>query len=305
MEQTRPNPPRRKDSAIQRRNRVALLFLSLLTAGCALCGAPALAATPLSITAANLTMPAYDPPTISGGVTSIHLGSSQFTVTGIPAEGTLTVTCQYSGPVTPAIMPQQCGVVGPGLASLQAGETTAGGTVYFVPYGDGPVPSLAHLRTVPRPSSRLPATALALAGALMLGFGFRRRTRRALSLALLAACALAGAPGISACGAGNSNTMTPGTYPYTLSAAFTATGSDAIQNAATTITLTVQQESPGTALPCFLFQDSLSGHPTLVALESALIKAAEATESNERQGGRDYCAAGFVFTGPHSESTAF
>lgn len=227
-----------RDSAM-RRNRVALFFLSLLTASCALSGVSALAATPFAITAANLTMPADDPSTTSGGVTAIHMGSSQFTVTGV-GEGTLTIGCQYSGPVTQARIPQQCGIVGPGQVPVQAGETTLSGTVNFVPYGEGPVPGLAQLRSVARPSSRLPATTLVLAGALMLGFGFRRRARRALWLAVLAACTLAGAAGMSACGGGNSNTMTPGTYPYTISAGFTEAGSSVIQTATTTITLTVQ-----------------------------------------------------------------
>jgi hypothetical protein len=220
------------------RNRVALFFLSFLTASCRLCAVPALAATPFAVTAANLTMPANDPPTTSGGVTAIHMGSSQFTVTGI-GQGTLTIGCQYSGPVTQARIPQQCGIVGPGQVPVQAGNTTVSGTVYFVPYGEGPVPSLAQLRSVPRPSSR-PATALALSGALMLSFGFRRRAGRALLLPVLGACTLAGAAGISACGGGNSNAMTPGTYPYTVTAGFTESGSSAIQTATTSITLTVE-----------------------------------------------------------------
>jgi hypothetical protein len=93
---------------------------------------------------------------------------------------------------------------------------------------------------VPHPSSRLLAIGMALAGALMPGYGFLRRARRSLSLAVLVACTLAGVAGISACGTGSSNTMTPGTYPYTISADFTATGSNAIGTVATTATLTVQ-----------------------------------------------------------------
>ena len=221
------------------RNRVALFSVSLLTASCVLCGVSALAATPFAITAANLNMPADNPPTTSSGVTAIHLGSSKFTATGV-GKGTLTIGCQYSGPVTQARIPQQCGIVGPGRVQVQAGQTTFSGTVYFVPYGHGPIPSLGQLRSVPSPSSRLPATVLALAATLKLGFGFRRRARRALSLAVLAVCTLVGAAGITAWGAGNSNTMTPGAYHYTISAEFTETGSNAIQTAITTITLTVK-----------------------------------------------------------------
>lgn len=220
------------------RNRVALLFLGFLVAVCAPCVAFGQAAAPFAVTAANLTMPAYDPPTVSGGVTATHLGSSSFTVTGIEA-GTLTIACQYSGPATQAKIPQQCGIVGPGQLPVQPGETTASGVVYFVPYGEGPVPGLAQLQNPPRPSGRLPLTAIALSGALMLGFGFRRRARRGLLLALLTACSLLAAAGLTGCAADNENAMTPGTYSYTISAGFTATGSNAVETATTTITLTV------------------------------------------------------------------
>jgi hypothetical protein len=120
------------------RNRVALWFLSLLTASCAPCDVSAEAATPVAISATNLTMQADDPPTTSGGVTAIHMGSSQFTITGI-GEGTLTIGCQYSGPVNQAKIPQQCGIAGPGQMPVQAGQTTLSGTVYFVPYGEAGV----------------------------------------------------------------------------------------------------------------------------------------------------------------------
>lgn len=221
------------------RNRVTS-FLTLLAATCALRTVPARAATPYAITAANLTMPANDQPTTSGGGTSFQLGSSQFTVTGVPAEGTLTIGCQYVGPITSAKIPQQCGIVGPGQIPVQAGETTVTGTVYFVPYDEGTIPSLAQLRRLPRPANHLPATALALAGTLMLGFGFRRRHRRALFLSVFAVATLVAATGITACGGTATTGMTPGKYPYTLSAGFTETGSTAMQTASTTVTLTVQ-----------------------------------------------------------------
>ena len=231
--------PRGKDSAVQR-NRVAYFFRLIVVAGCALCGVSALAATPYAITGANPAMPANDPTTTSGGVTSIHLGSSQFTVTGIPAEGTLTISCEYAGTVTEARIPQQCGAVYPGQVPVSAGETTVNGTVYFVPYGEGPIPSLAQLRSEQQPLRRLPVSAVALAGALMLGFGFRRRARGALFVAVLAVCTLAGAAGISACGGGSSKTMTPGTYTYTVTSGFAETGGSMSQTATTTITLTVK-----------------------------------------------------------------
>jgi hypothetical protein len=209
----------------------------LLVAGCAFSGVSALASTPFAITASSVTMPTAGPTTNSSGDTSIPLGASQFTVTGIPDAGTLTIRCQYSGPTTQAKIPQECGIVGPGQVPVQAGETTVNGTVYFVPYGEV-TPSLAELQTVPRPSSHLPATGMALAGALMLGLGLRRRTGRWLALPAFAVLALAGAVGISACG-GNLNAMTPGAYPYSISAGFAETGSGTIQTATTTILVTV------------------------------------------------------------------
>jgi hypothetical protein len=228
------------------RNRGILLLLPLLVAGLALCSVPGLAATPFAITAANLTMPAYDPATTSGGATEIHMGSSPFTVTGI-REGSVTISCQYSGPATQAKIPQMCGIVGPGQVQVQSGETTFSGVVYFVPYGEGTVPGLVQLHSEPRPAKGLPISTIALAGVLMLGLGFRRRAR--YLPAVIAACAWVGIVGITGCGTGTSNTMipgsktmTPGSYPYTLSANFVAAGSSGMQpeTATTTITLTVQ-----------------------------------------------------------------
>jgi len=212
----------------------------ILTASCVFGCVSALADAPFAITAANVTMPSYDPPTTSNGVTSIPLGTSEFTVTGIPGAGTLTIGCQYSGPETAAKIPQECGPVGSPGRPVESGTQTVSGDVEFVPYGEGPIPSLGQLRRAPSPAGRLPVAGMALAGALMLGFGFRRRGRRWPLLAVFAVCALAGAAGMSVCGSGNSNAMTPGTYPYTISAGFTETASSATQTASTTITLTVQ-----------------------------------------------------------------
>lgn len=216
------------------RDRLFFSFRLLWIAGCVFCGVSALAATPFAINAANVTMPTAGPTTNSSGDTSIPLGSSQFSVTGISGAGTLTISCQYSGPATQAKIPKQCGIVGPGQISVEGGETTINGIVYFVPYDVGTIPSLAELHNVSSPSGRLPATGMALAGVLMLGFGLRRRARRWLVLAAFAVVALAGAVGIGACG-GNVNTA----YPYTISAGFAETGSSAIQLATTTIFVTV------------------------------------------------------------------
>jgi hypothetical protein len=220
------------------RDGLCFSFRLFLIAGCALCGVSALAATPFAITATNVTMPTAGPTTNSSGDTSIPLGVSQITVTGIPAAGTLTIGCQYSGPATQAKIPKQCGIVGPGQLQVQASETTISGTVYFVPYSQGYVPGLAELPDAPGPSGHLPTSGMALAGGLMLGFGLRRRARRWLAFTVFAVFALAGALGISACG--GSSAMTPEAYPYTISAGFTETGSGAIQTAATTVLVTVQ-----------------------------------------------------------------
>jgi hypothetical protein len=138
-------------------------------------------------------MPTAGSTTNSSGDTSIPLGASQFSVTGIPAAGTLTIGCQYSGPATQAQIPKQCGIVSPGQVPVQAGETTVNGTVYFVPYDVGTIPSLAGLQDRPSDPDHLPVTGTALAGLLMIGLGLRRRTRRWLASAALAVFALAGA----------------------------------------------------------------------------------------------------------------
>jgi hypothetical protein len=220
------------------RKSLWISLATLLSLSFGMVGTPARAATPFAISAANLSMPSYNPTTTSDGVTSFHLGSSQFTVTGIPGAGMLTIGCQYAGTQTEAKIPQECGPVGSG-SSLVEGVQTVTSTVYFVPYGMI-IPSLGKLDRAPNPASRMPVAGMALAGALMLGLGFRRRMRRGLFRVIIGACALAGAAGISACGSGNSNLMTPGTYPYTISAGFTETGSSATQTATTTVTLTVQ-----------------------------------------------------------------
>jgi hypothetical protein len=218
-------------------NRFFSFIKLLLTAGCALSGVSALAATPFAITAANVTMPTAGPTTNSSGVTSTPLGSSQFTVTGIPGAGTLIIGCQYSGPVTTAKIPQECGPAGDPGIPVEAGETTLNGIVYFAPYGLI-TPSLGKLHSAPSPAGGLPAAGMALAGALMLGFGFRRWARRWLVLGVFAVCGLAGAAGISGCGA-NNNAMTPGTYAYTISAQLASADGSTLIGAPITTTVMV------------------------------------------------------------------
>lgn len=180
--------------------RLLLLVGSLLAVSCGLSGAPSLASTPYAITATNVTMPS------SGN------GISQYTVSGIPGSGTLTITCAYSGPVTVAKIPT-C-TYGP-IVAYSVPSGTYMGDVYFYPYG---VAVPMGMYKAPHRSGSMPASGLVLAGALMLGFGARRRAMRWLALVLLAAGSLAGVAGISGCIAGN--VMTPGTYPYIISAVY-------------------------------------------------------------------------------------
>jgi hypothetical protein len=216
--------------------RWLVLMGLLLGFGSGQCGAQT--GTPFAITAVNLTMPSVTVITTTGGATSIPLGSSAFTVTGIPGAGTLTISCQYSGPDTVAKIPQVCGHAGVPGVPIEAGETTLSGIVYFVPYGFTS-PSVGELRGSPRPSSHLPAAGLALAGALMVGFGLRRRGRSWLALAVFAVGGLAGAMGISACSGGGQG-MTPGTYQYTILAGFQPSDTNVIADRGTTITLRVR-----------------------------------------------------------------
>jgi hypothetical protein len=188
-------------------------------------GERALAGTLFAIAATNVTMP------MSGN------GSSQYTITGIPAGGTVIVTCVPTGPITEAKIPN-CELLAPPPISVQAGQPLTG-TVTFYPI-TGTVPVPMGLRRAPRRSGRLPAAGLALAGALMFGFSFRRRAWRWLALGVFAAGALAGLAGISACGGNNGfNGMTPGTYPHAISGEFQETGTNVIQTVSTTIKVTV------------------------------------------------------------------
>jgi hypothetical protein len=197
---------------------------SLLAVSLGLSGAFAQTATPYAITATNVTMP------------TTGYGNSQYTVSGIPGAGTVTISCAYSGPTTVAKIPQYCGPVGAPGIPVPAGETTFSGDILFVPFGQIPPPGMGKLNGAPLPSSHLPAAGLALSGALMLGFGLRRRARRWLTLVLLAAGTLAGMTGISGCIA--NSPMTPGTYQYTITADWTSS-SPAILSAQTTTNIEV------------------------------------------------------------------
>ncbi len=184
-------------------------------------GARALASAPFNITATNVTMPE------SGN------GSSEVTISGISGNGTIRLSCSYSGPATTAKIPVcECNL--PAQFTVEGGQTITE-SVIFCPYGT-PIP--AALLSAPSPQGHLPEASLVLAGALMLGFGLRRRARRWLVIALIATGTLAGLAGISAC-AGGSNGMTPGGYQYTITAGFNPIFTNVIIPASTTINVTV------------------------------------------------------------------
>jgi hypothetical protein len=201
--------------------RLLVLFESLLAVSFELSGASAQTSTPFTITATNVTMP-----TTGNGV-------SQFTITGVPGDGTINMSCQYSGTEIVFKIPV-CPMTPPALIPVTTGQTLTG-SILFYQYG-APIP--ASLRSAPHRSGHLPASGLALACALMLGFGLRRRASRWLTMVLLAAGTLAGVCGISGCIA--RNPMTPGTYPFTITANWESGGVTPLgQSVSTTINVTV------------------------------------------------------------------
>lgn len=178
---------------------------------------PAHAATPFAVAAANVTMPS------SGN------GVTQYTVTGIPLAGNLTIACAYSGPVTDARIPS-CSYGPAELIPVEQGQTVKG-SVYFYPYG-----SAIPARLPSRRNS--PAGGLALAAAMLLGLRFRSRSRSLFAATLLALATLVGFASLSAC-SGGMNGMTPGTYQYTITAGNTGSVNNLATQTATTISVTV------------------------------------------------------------------
>ncbi|MGA3010994.1 MAG: hypothetical protein ABSD72_12115 [Terracidiphilus sp.] len=210
----------RKDAAMHNRS---LLFplVSFLTASCALCGVSAIAATPFAITATNFTWSSAGP------------NSSQYTVTGIPADGTIVINCIYAGTAT-AKYPI-CGGGPVAQVPVTAGQTLTG-VIGFQAWGT-PVP--VSLPRTPHHSEYLPIAGVSLVGVFMAGLGRRRELRRWIAMVVLAMGALTGLAEISACGGTNPFAMTPGTYPYTISAVFQETGSNVPQPVSTTISVAV------------------------------------------------------------------
>jgi hypothetical protein len=202
--------------------RMAKTSFIVLTIGIACCAAPAFASPAFGITATNVTMP------MSGN------GTSTYTVVGIPITGGLTMSCQYSGPDTSARIPS-CGGGPVDLIPVSQGQTVTG-VFGFVPYG-----SAMPVNRKKSNHSGAGAAILSLAGVLFFGFGPGRKIGGRLNTLLVAICAFAILPAITGCG-GNSNGMTPGTYPYSITAANqTSNGSNTspAQQVSITINVTV------------------------------------------------------------------
>ena len=176
-----------------------------------------MAAEPYAVTATDVTMPK------SG------IGITDYTVSGIPINGTLTVGCTYSGPTTTAHIPI-C-TYGPAHAPdpVTAGQTVTG-SINFYPYGSA-IPATAQST-----KSAWPAGAVLAAG-LLIGFGIRRKMPRWLAAVVLVA-GIGGAIAVTGCGGGG-NGMTPGTYSYTISATNGGELNPLLAEASTKISVTI------------------------------------------------------------------
>ncbi len=194
--------------AMQSRFSRALVVCGVVLVSMA--SAPLFAATPYAITATNVTL------------TRTGSGTSQFTVTGIPMTGMLEVACQYQGPSSTTVKAPVCPFAGRVIYSVQAGASQSG-TIMFVP-----------------PTQAVPASAPAegaALGVLLLAWGTLQRGRKWLLLAIVCVACLVP---ISSCG-GSSNGMTPGSYPFTISANNESNPMTPLgQGVTTNITVTVQ-----------------------------------------------------------------
>ncbi len=170
----------------------------------------AAAAAPFTVTATNVTM----------GTMAV----SQFTVTGIPLTGTLAIGCAFAGESMMASKAPICPMTPPQAPYQVIAGGSVKGAIAFYPPG-GPIPAGA------------PVAGAMLAGALLLGVSLQRRAARGLlAMGMLGMACLAGMTG---CG-GSSNGMTPGTYPFTISATNESGSTTPLgQQVSTTITVTV------------------------------------------------------------------
>ncbi len=198
--------------------RMVVLFTSFLACFLAFAGARSAALTPsFTITALNTTMPTTGNGTIQFTLTSVNSYSGFITVNCIPpisARGNL---------------PYCVGPVNTAAYQLTANASESGTFLLSsVPISSGCGYYCRYRQPRRKPFGR------AIAAALLIGFSFRRRLSRGVTLGLLAVAAFVGTAGITACG-GYSNTLTPGTYAFTLTASDIYTS----QSASTTVEVTV------------------------------------------------------------------
>jgi len=159
--------------------------------------------------------------TISAGNATISAsgtGSIPFTLTSVNGfVGSIAVSCGPANPPSGSFLPQ-CGYTGGGAVAAPPYSLTANGTVTgslnlvsYIPPCSNPCPV-----KMPRGPSHRRAASLALAGALVIGLGIRWKAMCRPMLTWIAFGALAVLAGMSACGGGN--TLTPGTFAYTVTA---------------------------------------------------------------------------------------
>jgi hypothetical protein len=196
------------------------LFLAILfglSGQCALAsGTPS-----FTISATNATMPT------NGS------GSIPFTLTSVNGySGTVVVHCADYNPPAEAKLTYCCGSVAPMVYTLTANQVLNESMALLASPTPCSNPCPVNMKPLPRPGHGGSAS-LALAGVLLVGLGFRQRKARWFTLALFTVGTLAG---INACGSiSSSNTLTPGTYPYT----FMASDANTNESVTTTVNVTV------------------------------------------------------------------
>lgn len=185
-------------------NKALTRLVILLALAPGLSRAQAPAPTPsFTISASNSTMPSNG----DGGI--------PITLTSVDGfAGTVVVGC--SQPNTPAsVIAPVCDYPGPVTSTYVLNANTTLNEVIGVspPINTNPT---ARLNLPTHGTGHGERAIWSLAGVLMLGLGLRRRRARPSTRLLLAIGTLIGLTGISACG--GPETLTPGTYTYTLTA---------------------------------------------------------------------------------------
>jgi len=206
-----------------------VLFGAFLALCSLMNGTRALAATPaFTLSATNVTMPLNTQTTCSSSGCTTQYGYSTFTLTSVNGyTGGPQVTCAAVNPPSAAILPA---CYQHGLMPALPANGSVSGEILFIAPGQGIPPSPASLLE----RTGHIASGLVLSAVFLFGFARRRRAAHWFSLILLALATLGGTAAISACG-GASNSMTPGTYSYSITATDSGTG----DTSATTISVII------------------------------------------------------------------